>query len=50
MYSAFIKLSKKEINLLLNNRITDNRLYIFDDTVDKDSANKIIEYLKCLNK
>lgn len=48
IYNAFVKLSKEDIELLLNNKITDDKLYIFEGTVDKESANKIMGYLKCL--
>lgn len=50
IYNAFIRLTDEEIELLKENRITDNRLYIFDGTVKKDSADKIIGFLKCLTK
>ena len=50
IYSAFIQLSQSEIKLLTEKNITDTRLYIYDGKVDKDSAKKIREYLKCLSK
>lgn len=48
LYSAFIELTKEEIDLLINNPITDNRLYIYDGQI-KNGA-KLSEYLKCLTK
>lgn len=50
IYSAFIQLTQADIKLLTEKNITDTRVYIYDGTVDKDSAKKIREYLKCLNK
>lgn len=48
VYSAFIELTKKEIDLIINNPITDDRLYIYDGEI-KNGA-KLSEYLKCLTK
>ena len=48
VYSAFIELTKEEIDLIINNPITDNRLYIYDGQI-KNGA-KLSEYLKCLTK
>lgn len=48
VYSAFIELTKPEIDLLIENPITDNRLYIYDGEI-KNGA-KLSEYLKCLTK
>lgn len=50
IYSAFIELTQADIKLLTEKNITDTRVFIYDGTVDKDSAKKIIEYLKCLTK
>jgi len=50
IYSAFIQLTTAEIKILSEKNITDTRVYIYDGTVDKDSAKKIREYLKCLSK
>lgn len=50
IYSAFIQLSQSEIKLLIDKNITDKRTYIYDGTVDNESAKKIREYLKCLTK
>jgi hypothetical protein len=50
VYSAFIELSKKEIDLLLNNKITDDKLYIYTGEIGTESAKKIQEYLKCIIK
>ncbi len=48
VYSAFIELTKAEIELLIENPITDKRLYIYDGEI-KNGA-KLSEYLKCLTK
>jgi len=48
VYSAFIELTKAEIDLIIKNPITDNRLYIYDGEI-KNGA-KLSEYLKCLTK
>lgn len=48
VYSAFIELTKAEIDLIINNPITDDRLYIYDGEI-KNGA-KLSEYLKCLTK
>lgn len=48
VYSAFIELSKEEIALIIKNKITDDRLYIYDGTVE--NGIKLSEYLKCLTK
>jgi hypothetical protein len=48
VYKAFIALTKEEINLLSNKIITDTKLFIYERTVDKESAVKIKEYLKCI--
>lgn len=50
VYSAFIQLTQAEIKLFTENNITDTRVYIYDGSVDTDSAKKIKEYLKCLSK
>ena len=49
-YSGFIALTPTEIKTFSENNITDTRLYIYDSTVDNESAKKIKEYLNCLNK
>jgi hypothetical protein len=47
-YSAFIALSKIEIDKIIKNPISDVKLYIYDfEIVDKQ---KYSEYLKCLSK
>src|SRR5690606_30521893 len=46
VYSAFIELTKAEIDLIINNPITADRLYIYDGEI-KFGA-KLSEYLKCL--
>jgi hypothetical protein len=50
IYSAFINLSQEEMELLSEKNITDTKLYIYEGTVDNESATKIREYLKCLMK
>ena len=46
MYSAFFDLNENDIKLLTANKITDYRLYIYDDVVS--TGNKLMEYLKCI--
>lgn len=48
VYSAFIELTKAEIDLIINNPITDDRLYIYDGEIKNGS--KLSNYLKCLIK
>lgn len=48
IYSAFISLSKEEIQLIIENPLTANRLYIYDGEIK--SGEKLSEYLKCLTK
>lgn len=50
IYSVFTTLTESDIKLLCENVITDNRLYIYDGTINKEDGNKIKEYLKCLIK
>lgn len=46
VFSVFTQLSDADIDLLLNNEITDTRLYIYDSQIN--DGKKLIEYLKCL--
>lgn len=46
VFSVFTQLTDADLDLLLNNEITDTRLYIYDSQI-KDGK-KLIEYLKCL--
>jgi len=48
IYSAFFELTTSDIKLLLENNITDTRLYIYDDSTKEENAKLIREYLKCL--
>lgn len=48
VYSAFIELTKAEIDLIIKNPLIANRLYIYDGEI-KFGA-KLSEYLKCLTK
>ncbi len=48
--SVFVKLTKKEINLFTEKRITDVRVYIHDSAVEEKEGKKIMEYLKCMVK
>jgi hypothetical protein len=48
VYSAFVQLTQADIKLLSEKNITDTKVYVYEGTVDKDSAKKIREYLKCL--
>jgi hypothetical protein len=47
MYSAFFDLNENELKLLASNKITDFRLYIYEESVPM--GNKLMEYLKCLS-
>lgn len=47
-YNAFIRLTESDIKLLIENQITDIRLYVFDGTITKGEI--LSEYLKCLTK
>jgi len=46
IYSAFISLSQEEIKLIIENPLTNNRLYIYDGEIE--NGRKLSEYLKCL--
>lgn len=48
VYSAFIELTDAEIKLMIENKITDDRLYIYDGEIKYGA--KLSEYLKCLTK
>lgn len=48
VYSAFIELTEAEIKLIVENKITDNRLYIYDGEIK--NGVKLSEYLKCLTQ
>ena len=48
VYSVLAELTADDVNLLLNNLITDSRLYIYDGTTNKEDAKTLIEYLKCI--
>jgi hypothetical protein len=48
IYSSFIEITKDEIELLKENKIVNNRLYIFYGKI-KDTS-KLTEYLKLLTK
>lgn len=47
IYSAFFELTQGEIKLIIENKITDNRLYIYDGVIK--NGEKFGEYLKCLS-
>jgi len=47
-YSAFTELTNEEIDLIINNPITDKRLYIYDGQIK--NGVKLSEYLKCMSK
>lgn len=48
VYSAFIELSKAEIALIIKNKITDDKLYIYDGEIKNGDI--LSQYLKCLTK
>lgn len=48
IYSAFIELSKEDLEIMKTKKITDKRLYIYDGTVNPEAANLIQEYTKCI--
>ncbi|NDJ00081.1 hypothetical protein GWA97_13405 [Flavobacterium sp. LaA7.5] len=50
VYNTLVLLTEDDIKLLLENNITDNRLYIYDGVIKKEDAEVIREYLKCLTK
>lgn len=49
-YSTIIELNEEEIESLKKFKITDVRLYIYDETISKETAYKIQEFLKCMTK
>lgn len=49
-YSSFIRLTLDELKVFSLKSISDTRLYIYDNSVEEQSAEKIKEYLKCLIK
>ena len=48
IYSAFVELTNQDLEILKTRKLTDNRLYIYDGTVNSESATLIQEYIKCL--
>jgi hypothetical protein len=48
IYSAFIELTNEDLEILKTKKLTDNRLYIYDGTVNSESAKLIQEYAKCV--
>ena len=48
IYSAFVELTPEDLEQLKTKKITDNRLYIYDGTVNDESAILIQEYVKCI--
>jgi len=48
LYSCLIELNNKDIQLLTDNKMTDYRLYIYDNTIK--NGNTLMEYLKCITK
>lgn len=48
VYTSFFELSIDELDLLINNNITDYRLYIYDTTLSEYESNKYNALLKCL--
>lgn len=50
IYDAFVELSMKDLKMFSEKLITDTRMYIFDDEIDKETALLIREYAKCLLK
>lgn len=49
-YSCFFTLTPNDISLLKKYKITDKRLYIYDGSVNDDSANYVRGYINCLSK
>lgn len=47
-YSAFVELNVNDLALLKENKITDDRLYVYDGTIK--NGEKLKEYVKCLTK
>ena len=50
LYSVNVKLNLEDIKILESKLITDYRIHIFDDTVKKESAEILKNYIKCLKK
>ena len=48
IYSAFVDLTAQDLEMLKTKQLTDHRLYIYDGTVNKESASLIQEYIKCV--
>ena len=48
IYSVFIELTNEDLEILKSKKLTDNRLYIYDGTVNAESARLIQEFVKCL--
>lgn len=48
LYSCLIELNNKDIQLLTANKMTDYRLYVYDNTIK--NGNTLMEYLKCIIK
>lgn len=48
LYSTLIELNETDIKLLTSNKMTDYRLYIYDNTIRY--GNELIEYIKCISK
>jgi hypothetical protein len=48
LYSCLIELNNKDIQLLTANKMTDYRLYVYDNTIK--NGNTLMEYLKCITK
>lgn len=47
-YSSLIRLTTNDLEDLKNKKITDTRLYIFDDKIESDLGYLIQEYAKCI--
>jgi len=50
LYVAFLELNAPDIALLIENKITDTRVYIFEESTERYDGILIREYLKCLLK
>ena len=47
-YSAFITLTAADLNLFSTKTVKKIRLYIFDESIEKDDADKFQENVKCI--
>lgn len=49
-YSSFFTLTSKDVELLSNHKITDYKLYIYEESVSDENQERLRTYVKCLIK